>query len=68
MPKCTPNNSRLDSSKLLNTVPLETPVCFLFSACSQGNTGLQAAERRAWDSVVGRFFGQQHGLGIGAIA
>ena len=33
LPKCTPNSSRLDSSKLLNTVPLDTPVCFLFSAC-----------------------------------
>ena len=36
LPRCTPNSSRLDSSKLLNTFPLETPVCFLFSACSHG--------------------------------
>ena len=35
LPKCTPNSSRLDSSKLLNTVPLRAPVCFLFRACVQ---------------------------------
>ena len=35
LPKCTPNSSKLDSSMLLNTVPLDTPVCFLFNACTQ---------------------------------
>ena len=42
LPRCTPNSSRLDSSKLLNTFPLETPVRFLFSAYSHGHclTGL----------------------------
>ena len=34
LPRCTPNSSRLDSSRLLNTVPLATPVCFLFRACN----------------------------------
>lgn len=37
LPRCTPNSSRLDSSKLLNMLPLQTPVCFLFSACSHCN-------------------------------
>lgn len=36
LPRCTPNNSRLDSSKLLNTFPLDTPVCFLLRACRHG--------------------------------
>ena len=35
LPRCTPNSSRLDSSRLLNTVPLATPVCFLFRACNR---------------------------------
>ena len=34
LPRCTPNSSRLDSSRLLNTIPLATPVCFLFRACN----------------------------------
>lgn len=35
LPRCTPNSSRLDSSRLLKTVPLATPVCFLFRACNR---------------------------------